>query len=442
MKALFRRLASLCAICLGLALYVAPARAGGTFNVNTIADQMDANPGDGVCATAIGSGVCSLRAAVMEANALGGVNVIDLPAGIYNLSIFTGAEEQDAEYGDLDLSGDLTIAGAGASQTIIDSKLVGDRVFQVLSRARAAISGVTIRNGRPVIGSVREGGGIYVDTARLTLDHVLLTHNAAGAIYSALSTLIMTDTTIISNTGGFGAGIYSTDLATLKMTNSSVLDNTSGGAGGGIYNNDSSATLSGVTIAGNLGRYGGGGIFNNGAMTAVNTTISGNRVSPFGGAGGGAGGGIYNDSGRSLGLTNVTIAGNSSTEAGGGVYNLDTGTLSMKNTIVANSPSGGNCAGTIVSAGRNLDSGASCTFDKAGDRSNVNPLLGPLQDNGGPTPTHALLPGSPAINAGDNTGCPATDQRGIARPQELICDIGSFERALGSYRVYLSLVRK
>jgi CSLREA domain-containing protein len=442
MKALSRRLASLCALCLGLALYVAPAHAGGTFNVNTIADQMDANPGDGVCATAEGGGVCSLRAAVMEANALGGVNVINLPAGVYNLGIFTGAEEEDDRAGDLDLSGDLTIAGAGASQTIVDSSAVGDRVFQVLSRARVTISGVTIRNGRPVIASVREGGGIYVDTARLTLDHVLLTHNDAGAIFSTLSTLIVTDTAIISNTGGFGAGIYSTDHATLKMTNSSVLDNTAGGAGGGIYSNDSSATLSGVTIAGNLGRYGGGGVFNNGAMTAVNTTISGNRVSPFLGAGGGAGGGIYNDSGQSLTLKNVTITDNSSTEPGGGLFNLDTGTLSMTNSIVARSPSGGNCVGTITSAGHNLDSDASCGFDQAGDHSNVFPLLGPLQDNGGPTPTHALLPGSPAINTGDNAGCPATDQRGVARPQDLICDIGSFERALGSYRIRLSLIRK
>lgn len=442
MKTLCVRVFIVLAICLGLILPGAPARAASTFAVNTTIDAWDANPGDGVCATAAGNGVCSLRAAVMEADALGGVNVINLPAGVYNLSIFTGAEEEDPQAGDLDLGGTLSIVGAGASQTIVDSGQVGDRVFQVLSRADVALSGITIRNGVPVIGSVRDGGGIYVGGAKLALDRVVLTHNDAGAIYNTRSTLILTETTIISNTGGFGAGIYSTDFSTLKMTNSAVLENTSGGAGGALYNNDSTAALSGVTIAGNVGRYGGGGIFNNGTLTLVNTTISGNRVSPFGGAGGGSGGGIYNDSGRPLSLVNVTLVGNSSTDAGGGIFNFDTGTVSLKNTIVANSPSGGNCAGSITSAGNNLDSGASCGLKQAGDRGNLAPLLGPLANNGGPTPTHALLAGSPAINAGDNAGCPATDQRGVARPQEQICDIGAFERQAGGYRVYIARVSR
>lgn len=425
---------------LGLTLRVAPAHAGGTFTVNTTADQLDANPGDGICEMAAGSGACSLRAAVIEANTLAGVSAINLPAGVYNLTIPSPAEEQDPSAGDLDLSGKLTLIGAGAGQTIVDSKNSGDRVFQVLDQASILISGITIRNGAPPPTTLRGGGGIYVGRAQLALDHVTLTHNHSGAIYGELATLILTNTMIVSNTSNFGAGIYSTNASTLKMTDSAVLDNTANGPGGGLYNNGNTVMLSGVTIAGNIATFGGGGIFNNSTMTAVNTTIGGNQVYAFRAAGGEAGGAIFNDSGRLISLINVTIVGNSSTDLAGGLYNLDTGTIRLKNTIIADSTSGGNCVGTITSAGHNIDSGATCALAKLGDRSNINPQLSPLQNNGGYTPTYALLPGSPAINAGDNTDCPAADQRGVARPQGLICDIGAFEYQAGGYRLYLAQV--
>ena len=436
------RLLLLCTCYLSLALPGTPAHAGGTFTVNTTTDAGDANPGDAICSTAAGNGGCSLRAAVIEANTLGGVSTINLPAGVYNLTIPSSAEEQNPSIGDLDLSGKLTLAGAGAGQTIVEAENSGDRVFQVLDQATVLISGITIRNGAPVPTTLRGGGGIYVGRAQLALDHVALTHNHASAIYGEMSTLILTDTTIISNSSDFGAGIYSTNASTLKMTDSSVLDNTANGPGGGLYNNGNTVTLSGVTIAGNIAKFGGGGIFNNSTMTAVNMTISGNQVYAFSSAGGAAGGAIFNDSGRLISLVNVTIVGNASTDLGGGLYNLDTGTIRLKNTIIANSPSGGNCAGTIASDGHNIDSGESCAFGRSDDRRDIDPLLGPLQNNGGPTRTHALISGSPAINAGDNTDCPATDQRGTARPQERICDIGAVEYQEGRYRVYLVRVSR
>jgi hypothetical protein len=97
--------------------------------------------------------------------------------------------------------------------------------------------------------------------------------------------------------------------------------------------------------------------------------------------------------------------------------------------------------GAITSSGHNLSSDSSCSFTAAGDLQNTNPLLGPLAANGGPTPTHALLPGSPAFGAGTNIGCPATDQRGNTRPQGVLCDIGAFERVVVQ-TLFLPLVVK
>src|SRR5438552_2553079 len=119
---------------------------------------------------------------------------------------------------------------------------------------------------------------------------------------------------------------------------------------------------------------------------------------------------------------------------GGGVYNQ--GTLTLTDVIVADSTSADSCAGsgTLTSQGHNLDSGNTCGFTGPGDLVDMDPRLGPLQDNGGPTPTQALLPGSPAIDAGgDDCPPPLTDQRGFSRPADgngdgiATCDIGAFE---------------
>jgi hypothetical protein len=148
-----------------------------------------------------------------------------------------------------------------------------------------------------------------------------------------------------------------------------------------------------------------------------------------------AGGGIYN--GSSLSINNSTLSGNSAPSGdGGGIFNGRTVTL--QNSIVANSSSGGNCYGTMTSHGYNLSSDNSCHFGQMGDLNNTNPLLGPLQNNGGPTWTQALLDGSPAIDAGNPSGCTdgnghllTTDQRGYPRPDHEDnggCDMGAYER--------------
>jgi hypothetical protein len=129
-------------------------------------------------------------------------------------------------------------------------------------------------------------------------------------------------------------------------------------------------------------------------------------------------------------FVHATVSGNS---GDGGALAASSGRIALHSSIVANSLSGSNCAGTIEDCGHNISSDASCLFTNVGSLVNTDPLLGPLADNGGPTPTMALLPASPAINAGDSLSCPPTDQRGVSRPQLGGCDIGAFELVDGFY---------
>ena len=133
-----------------------------------------------------------------------------------------------------------------------------------------------------------------------------------------------------------------------------------------------------------------------------------------------------------MSLSSSTVSHNQAAD-GGGIYSH--GPVNLLNTIVASQPAGGDCGGTgmRISQGHNLDSDGTCIIGGAiGDITDPDPLLGPLQDNGGPTETHALLPGSPAIDAGDDATCPVADQRGVPRPPEkdgdtTSCDIGAYE---------------
>jgi hypothetical protein len=179
-------------------------------------------------------------------------------------------------------------------------------------------------------------------------------------------------------------------------------------------------TVFNSTLSGNSASGSGGGLNNNWIMTVFNSTLSGNSAL-------GSGGGLFNDFGT-MRLFYVTLASNST----GINYN---GSVALTGTIVANSTAGPNCSGPLSEAqGYNLSSDTSCGLTQTTDITNTDPLLGPLANNGGPTPTMALQPGSPAIDHGGTsaTGCPATDQRGLPRPDaqdgpQGQCDIGAFE---------------
>jgi hypothetical protein len=228
---------------------------------------------------------------------------------------------------------------------------------------------------------------------------------------------------------GFQGGV--TNNGTLTINNSTI----SGNGGTGV-NNGGTLTVNNSTISGNRGvGYGAGGISNFGTLTVNNSTISGNSAALCHGILEGAGGGILSHG--TLTVNNSTLSRNQAC-LGGGIFNYLGFKVALQNSIVANSPSGGDCNGTMTSKGYNLSSDDSCNFNNTGDLNNTDPLLGALGNYGGPTQTIPLLSGSPAIDAGNPSGCTdgrghllKTDQRGKPRPDKEDtggCDMGAFER--------------
>ena len=250
------------------------------------------------------------------------------------------------------------------------------------------------------------GDGMY-NNGTVTLNSSTVSANSGIGIFSQGSvgpeaTVALTNSTVSDNVG---QGIYSNDGGSVTLTNSSVSGNSAG-----ISLDDVSGSLTNSTISSNSGA----GILNGDVVTLTNSTISGN-----------GGGGILNSG--VVTLTNSTVAGNS----GVGIF----GGATLTSSIVANTLDGANCSNNgepIIDGGYNLDSGGTCGLVLPTDKSGVNPQLGPLQDNGGPTVTMALAPRSPAIDAippGTN-GCGTTvttDQRGVPRPQGSGCDMGAYE---------------
>ncbi len=426
-----------------------------------------------------GSGTgCSLREAIKVMNngtdfggcvfelATGpGPGRIFVPSGIYTLTIAGAAENSDAT-GDLDIASSMIMSATGAV-TVTQSFGAPDRLFHIVS-GNVTMRGLVIRGGVVTGG----GGGVRLEpgTSLSLYDSELTGNNAStGAGISNSGGLTLTNVTLSGNTAGSGGGIFNDGGAvaslinvilasnsatngsgiynsgTANLTSVTLSDNHFGTSGGGIYNNSGTATLIIVTFSGNSALYGGGIYNEGGTVTLNNVTLSGNSSGGAGGTYGG--GGIYNYSGTAT-LANVTLSGNSAFQTGGGIYNYsgtalltnvtlsdnsatqggsggirNDGTATLTNTIVANSV-GGNC-NTTISGSSNLSSDNTCGFGAG--RDNVAAMLGPLANNGGATKTHALLPGSPAIDFGTDAGCPYTDQRGASRPIGAHCDVGAYE---------------
>ena len=372
----------------GLVLVYASSPAwAATITVNSTADVADGTDGE-----------CTLREAITAANtdapsgaaqgecaAGSGGDVIDVEAtGTVNLTQALP-----------DLASNIEIEGPGADQLTVRRNVgFGFRIFTVTSVV--SISGITISNG----DNGNLGGGIF--------------NNGA---------LTVSDCTISGNSASVGGGIY--NVGTLTLTGSTISDNsavsTNGGGGGGVFSN---TDLSGPKA------------------TITNSTISGNTTASFGG-------GVYNEDGRTD-IKNSTITDNTAPDGqGSGVASFgDPFTpTEVLSTIISDNHGTDvdfvrGTTNSFVSKGYNLigDGNATGAFNQPGDQVGKDPNLGVLAENGGPTQTHALLSGSPAIDAGpptdgDPIACPppATDQRGVERPQDgdangtAACDIGAFE---------------
>jgi CSLREA domain-containing protein len=390
---------------------------GCTYTVNTTIDAPDANPGDYVCERALrvgesresaeAEGLCSLRAAIMEANATSVKDRIVVPAGNYNLNLPTAEGG-----GRLDIGNSVHIQGSGKDSTII-SQAVGDGVFSI-TNGEVTINHVTIEGG-----DTQAGGGIRVDAATVEIADVNIRDN-------------------FGFTGG--GGILVTEDGEMRIYRASIHDNHATGAfGGGIWNQGVLWVYE-STISNNQSNR-AGGIRNSGNMNLRNTTVSGNTAtSPQAGVGG-----IQNI--EFAVLNNVTITDNTGVGnnigsfRGGGIQTTADATTVMKNSIVAGNDGGAgpdDCVGPLTGDSKYnlIGDTTDCTITSfiSTYLLDLEPLLGPLTNNGATTVTHnlgGLSPAResaygfppPAINA-----CESHDQRGVPRPQGAgECDMGALE---------------
>lgn len=393
-----------------------------------------ADTNDGTCGVAD----CSLREAIGASNANPGVVLI--PAGTYKLTI-VGAEEYLNATGSLDALHGMGIYGAGMQQTIIDANQL-DRAFALdpvasgTNHTSFAIGDLTITNGSSSFsnGHNQGGGGLALDsgTDYLGMERVALTANHAtrtggGAVINSPATL--RDCVVSNNISDYfgGGGLY---IASDTTRHAEICG----------------STISGNSITDQAGGA-GGGIYAIGTLYVSNSTISGNDAIGYGG-------GIYSQSG-SLHMASSTVVLNSAQtnpnrqDAGAGVYMSGSDPNSIIDSIIAYNTTanmvGPDCGlfnGTIVMTSSynvvgssDSSSPGACAFSGTGDVTSATPGVSKtLADNGGPTQTHALLGGSPAIDAGDPTGCKdnsgvllTTDQRGFNRLEGVRCDVGAFE---------------
>jgi hypothetical protein len=440
---------SRCVVCVLLAvgLTTSPiARADSFYHVNSTADLIDDNTDDSVCHTS--ANTCTLRASIMQANHLttGTPTSIFLPAGFYAVTRpINGVNGEDN--GDFNLTqpntGNQFIAvfGAGAARTVIDANQI-DGVFNVDPGRSAGFADLRIRNGRRQGGgsgggirnrgslviqdcviednfTATGGGGIY-NEGLLNIIRSTIAGNTAsingGGIYSS-GTLAVFDSTIKGNLAlenfGQGGGLYLSGPATIKR--SSIFANVANNGGGILTINQ--LTLVSSTVSSNKANRDGGGLFNFGTSFLYNSTLVGNDAD-YNGLTGGVGGGILADttSGHRLVLVNSLI---------------------VSNTL-RSLPFFSDCSGTLEAYGFNrLGDLSGCLFTGNGGAAIglvTRATVGTLGDNGGPTPTNALLAGSEAIDSSTAQGCVDesgalldTDQRGAFRVAGARCDLGAYE---------------
>lgn len=375
-------------------------------NAPVLIDQIRLNcPSEVTVLNTADNGAGSLRSALNAVCTDGAVYFSDALAG-QTITLLSGP---------LTLAKNVTIDASAAPGVSISGNNT-DRVFIVNAGTTATVKYLTVKDGY----GWQLAGGI-LNNGSLTLDHVIVTNN-----------------TMATNAGDFwqgGGGIYNGNGAVFNLIDSAVSNNKAGWSGGGIYSFfNTTNNIVRSTVSGNTSNDVGGGIRSLGNFTIVNSTISGNIATGW------HGGAIFQTDGD-ITITNSTIANNIGPDwapstlfigqFGGGFVP----TLTLTNTIITGNrwyaceKFASGTVGNVISGGHNVVQDDSCS-PVASDMIIWDALIGPLADNGGPTFTHALLPGSPAIDTADDALCPGTDQRGATRPQGTHCDVGSFELSI------------
>jgi len=366
----------------------------------------------------------------------------------------------------IESSVDVKINPNGDRVTIFRSSSNDFRIFQI-NDSTVSFDNVSIKNGRTTNGgSAGSGAGIFSNNATVALSNSEVSGNSSssyggGIFNSSNGSLSLTSSSVSGNmSSNHGGGVFNS--GNISLTTSTVSDNTSSTSGGGIYNAyGATTTLANSTVSGNSANTGtgrGGGILNSASTitTLNNSTVSGNSANNGGGfynvastttlnnstvSGNSAsylGGGIYNANGDTTTLTNSTVSGNTAANSGGGFASASA-FISVTNTMII-----GNTAAiasesvdtSIITASNSVFGSSIDGFNPIANpannnivvdlsSTNINSVLLPLTNNGGPTLTHALPASSPAIDAGDNAACLTADQRGESRDTQ--CDIGAYE---------------
>jgi predicted outer membrane repeat protein len=370
-----------------------------------------------ICVEGAGN-VAELIAAIDNANANSQDDTIVLTAGCaYNLT--DPDNSTDGTNGLPSILSDrghtLTIVGNGA--TIRRASSAPEfRIFHVAAGATLSVRDLSLADGIEP-----NGGGALYSHGTTSLFFVTLRNNSAGAanggaLYAESGSVTIDFGLLTGNSAANGGALYN-DGSQLTLTNSMLGGNTASQQGGALAGSGT-VTVRTSTFAGNSASLNAGAVWvENGNWSIENATFTSNST-------GGQGGGLANES-SSPSVNNSTFADNTADNGGASLANLGSGILTFGNTILHHTTSVAECVGAVSPEANSVVSDDSCGVGLI----IADPLLGPLQDNGGPILTRALLPGSPALDQGDDLTCVSTDQRGVPRPQGAACDIGAYEVA-------------